>query len=186
MDKVKVVTADGQIVYVPPGAKVFVDGMEVNDPTPVEMPVDCEQPESLESMIARMVHAVSREVGLKDETIEEAEDFDMDEEDDFMDNLTAGELHAMMTARELREEVPKEKVRGERAKGDTRDSGSGKEDDDSGEEPESRHSDRKFRKRDTERGDRRAERRGEGVARRGAERRYDVEEDSADVGEGDE
>lgn len=54
---------------------------EIPDNTPVEMPLGYEKPESLESMIARMVDSVSRrakESG-KVETFEESDDFDDDE-----------------------------------------------------------------------------------------------------------
>lgn len=61
------------------------DGSEVLDDTPLEIPMECKRPESLASMIGRLIQsqlyqrAVSQE-GM--ETIEEADDFDV-EGDDF-------------------------------------------------------------------------------------------------------
>lgn len=54
---------------------------EIPDNTPVEMPLGYERPESLQSMIARMIGQISKaaqESG-RFETFEEADDFDDDE-----------------------------------------------------------------------------------------------------------
>lgn len=58
-------------------------GQEVPDPRPVAIPLGYETPESLQSMIARMVDVHSRlasKQGL--ESFEEADDFNIDGEDD--------------------------------------------------------------------------------------------------------
>lgn len=51
---------------------------EVPDPTPVEMPVGYERPESLQDMIARMIRTTSMLAAKSGqfETFEEADDFD--------------------------------------------------------------------------------------------------------------
>lgn len=56
---------------------------EVLDTTPVEMPIGYERPESLASMIARMINSTelqraAQKQGL--ETFEESDDFDMDDD----------------------------------------------------------------------------------------------------------
>lgn len=54
---------------------------EIPDPTPVELPVGYEHPESLEAMIARMIRYESlraEEAGL--ESFEEADDFDVSDD----------------------------------------------------------------------------------------------------------
>lgn len=56
---------------------------EIPDKTPVEIPLNYEAPESLESMIARMVSvemsAIAKKGGF--ETFEESDDFDIDDTD---------------------------------------------------------------------------------------------------------
>lgn len=57
-------------------------GREIPDPTPMELPLGYERPEPLEHMIARMIQANSRlaaKQGL--ETEEEANDFEIDDDD---------------------------------------------------------------------------------------------------------
>lgn len=125
----KITTSDGQVVEVPPGGKVFVDGMEVCDPTPVEMPIGAERPETLESMMLRMIHNVSAQAaraGL--ETLDEANDYEIDDEDDFTEVLTGHELRAMMESRELKEEVPNEERKAGRPGRRDAAGGSGEED----------------------------------------------------------
>lgn len=59
--------------------------MEIPDQTPVEMPLGYERPESIESMIARMVRSVSEQAGREGaETFEEADDFDMDDDSEIV------------------------------------------------------------------------------------------------------
>lgn len=58
---------------------------EVPDQTPVEMPLGYERPESLESMIARMVRNFSAQAQAHgDETFEEADDFDMNDDSELV------------------------------------------------------------------------------------------------------
>lgn len=59
--------------------------LEIPDKTPVAMPIGYERPESLQSMIARMVHShalmtAAQKQGM--ETFEESDDFDVDDEGD--------------------------------------------------------------------------------------------------------
>lgn len=70
---------------------------EMPDPTPVEMPIGYEKPESLESMIARMVRAESALAakGGTMETFEEATDFDDNDE---------GELVSQFQMTDMQEE----------------------------------------------------------------------------------
>lgn len=182
--KVKVVTPAGEVVYVPLGGKVFVNGEEICDPTGIEIPIGCEEPESIESMIQRMVRQVSREVGVKDETLEESEDFDMDDDDDLMDFLTPAEHHALINARELREEEPVERESGKASKraGDS----SGREEDEYPDDtPDSGRARRSVRERDRERDNRGSERRDKEVVDRGEKRGGRSEADSEDAGEGE-
>lgn len=125
----KVVSVDGEVFQVPPGAKVFdSQGREIPDPTPVEIPADCEQPETLESMMMRMINVASRRASQDGmESIDEANDFDVEDEENFEDLLTGAELDAISTARELREEIPKERDYG-RSDSDSGDSGGEGED----------------------------------------------------------
>lgn len=56
---------------------------EIPDPTPVEMPIGYEHPESLESMIARLVRVESqRAVASGEESFEESDDFDVDDDNE--------------------------------------------------------------------------------------------------------
>lgn len=73
---------------------------EIPDNTPVEMPLGYEKPESLESMIARMVQDVSRRAKEKGtvETFEEADDFDDNEP----------ELKSPYQMTDMEEEQPRE------------------------------------------------------------------------------
>lgn len=59
-------------------------GREILDPTPVEMPVGMKRPESLQQMIQRLVRAqISQQAQQQGfESFEDANDFDIDEEDD--------------------------------------------------------------------------------------------------------
>lgn len=58
---------------------------EIPDPTPVEMPIGYEHPESLESMIARLVHNESRRAKSQgQESFEESDDFDMDDDSEII------------------------------------------------------------------------------------------------------
>lgn len=184
---VKVVLNTGEIVHVPPGSKVFVDGMEVPDPTPVEMPLGYEAPETLESMMMRMVRAVSYEISQKGgESIDEANDFDVDDEDSFEELLTPAELDAISVAREVREEVPKEREDGG-AKEHSGNSGGREADDGPVDDIERGGSRDGGRRKGARKGVPDREQRGsKSVARRRSYDRSDVEETSEDFGEGDE
>lgn len=186
---IKVVTADGQVVHVPPGSSVFVDGMQVPDPTPVEMPLGFERPESLESMLVRLVHQVSRgQADIGEESIDDANDFDVDDEELMDEVFTDAEYAAIMATPEMKEQflrAEEEKKRGE----SERDSGSreiGEEDERGGEGHRGRNGRDGDGKRRQKGNRERSERRSEGVARRDSRRRDYVEEDSEDFGEGDE
>lgn len=69
---------------------------EVPDSTPVELPVGCEHPESLEAMIARMIRVEAHKaLGEGLESFDEADDFDV--EDD-------GELVSEYQMKDMQEE----------------------------------------------------------------------------------
>ena len=75
---------------------------EIMDQTPVAMPVGFEKPESLQSMIKRMVKnekAMEEEFG-QVETMEEADDFDVDESEDLHPEVT------QYTLEDVIEEIP--------------------------------------------------------------------------------
>lgn len=65
-------------------AKYNEKHQEIPDPTPVEMPLGYERPESLESMIARMIQTVNVRAAKSGqvETFEESDDFETDDEPD--------------------------------------------------------------------------------------------------------
>lgn len=76
---------------------------EIPDPTPVEMPLGYERPESLESMIARMIQTVNVRASKSGqvETFEEADDFETDDDPDLKSpyQLTDMEEEAPIYAR---------------------------------------------------------------------------------------
>lgn len=78
-------------------ARLTDDGLEKLDPTPVEIPLDYDRPQSLEERISRMMSQYHRQMQyLKNEemeTPEEADDFDID--DDPVDPVTPYEEHFM-------------------------------------------------------------------------------------------
>lgn len=94
-----------------PLVRFTVNGQQVLENTPVEIPIGCQVPESLEMQMMRMIRQeVSRAaVAAGHESIDEAYDFEMAEDDSYEEELTPAELHAMVHARELTEEVPKPK-----------------------------------------------------------------------------
>lgn len=94
-----------------PLVRFTVNGQQVLDNTPVELPINCQIPESLEMQMMRMIRQeVSRAaVAAGHESLDEAYDFEMAEDDSYEEELTPAELHAMVHARELTEEVPKPK-----------------------------------------------------------------------------
>lgn len=58
-------------------------GEEILDKTPMALPIGYERPERLEAMVARMVRAASaHSAAMGNETLEEANDFGPDEEED--------------------------------------------------------------------------------------------------------
>ena len=65
-------------------------GWEIPDPRPVEIPAGFERPESLEEMIQRMVRTNASEIAEREgyETFDEADDFDMPDEDHGSDPMT--------------------------------------------------------------------------------------------------
>lgn len=96
-----------------PLVRFTVNGQQVLDNTPVELPINCQIPESLEMQMMRMIRQeVSRAaVAAGHESLDEAYDFDMAEDDSYEEELTPAELHAMVHARELTEEVPRVRER---------------------------------------------------------------------------
>lgn len=79
------------------GWSKHVDGREVPDPRPVEIPAHAKRPESLSDMVARMVHAHDFRKMVESagaETVEEASDFDI-VGDDPEDVPSAAEMVAM-------------------------------------------------------------------------------------------
>lgn len=75
--------------------KFSEDGRELPDSTPIEIPAGFRKPESLKEMIARMIqaHGLRREESDGEETFEEANDFDMEEEESPELYPTHHELH---------------------------------------------------------------------------------------------
>lgn len=63
-----------------------INGKEVLDPTPVAVPAGMGRPESLQETIRRLVRNEVSQVAQKYEmeTFEEASDFDVDDEDDYL------------------------------------------------------------------------------------------------------
>lgn len=59
-------------------------GREIPDPTPMELPTGFRAPESLESMIARMVRTRISDLADREgmETFDEANDFELDDDDE--------------------------------------------------------------------------------------------------------
>lgn len=79
-------------------------GEEILDKTPVALPVGYEVPEPLEKMVARMVRAASaHSASMGNETLEEANDFGPDEEED--------EVKTMYQYQTMEEEYLDEKPR---------------------------------------------------------------------------
>lgn len=74
--------------------KFDAQGRELPDATPLEVPAGMRQPESIESMIARMVRGRVSELAAKDglETFDEANDFEVEDDDE---PLTAHEVQDM-------------------------------------------------------------------------------------------
>lgn len=64
-------------------------GREIPDPRPMEMPLGLRKPESMEEMIRRFVRVEASRIAQKEgmETFEEADDFEV-EDDDFSDAPT--------------------------------------------------------------------------------------------------
>lgn len=96
-----------------PLVRFTVNGQQVLENTPVEIPIGCQVPESLEMQMMRMIRQeVSRAaVALGHESLDEAYDFEVSEDDSYEEELTPAELHAMVHARELTEEVPRVRER---------------------------------------------------------------------------
>lgn len=84
-------------------AKYNEKGQEIPDPTPVSIPLGYGHPESLESIIARMVGVqISKQAAARGfETFEEADDFDVNDEE--VDPLSSHEMTSM------EEEVPRDR-----------------------------------------------------------------------------
>lgn len=97
-------------------------GREINDPAPMELPFGTRKPETLTDMIRRMIRvdvsAAASDAG--GETFEEANDFDVDE-DDAEINPTHHELteevvnEGVRFRKEQREKAARDKERAERA-----------------------------------------------------------------------
>lgn len=185
---VKVVMASGEIVHVPPGSMVYVDGECVPDPTPVEMPLGYERPESLESMMMRLIHQVSRgQADIGEESLDDANDFDVDDDDLLEDTFTDAELSAIMATKEMKEQFlheqeEKKRVESERA---SRNSAGGEEDDDVDVGARKSGKGDDVRRGSGKRDSRGAARRDKAVERGGKNRRDESSEDSADDFEGD-
>ncbi|AXH74145.1 MAG: hypothetical protein [Microviridae sp.] len=75
------------LTKIPKGGSIYVDGSQYCDPTPIEMPLGYQVPESLESMIARMCtdRVMQMELARQNsgqDSEEEADDFEVDGDDD--------------------------------------------------------------------------------------------------------
>lgn len=92
-----------------PLVRFTVNGQQVLENTPVELPIGAVYDEPLEVKMARMIREeVSRAATAAGrESLDEAYDFEVDDDDSFEDSLTPAELHAMVHARELKDEFPK-------------------------------------------------------------------------------
>lgn len=97
-----------------PMVRFTVNGEQVLENTPVELPLGYRVPEPLEVTIMRMVsQELSKAAAAAGkETLDEAYDFDMDDGDDsYEQHLTPSEIHAMVHAREMKPEYPDGNVR---------------------------------------------------------------------------
>lgn len=66
---------------------------EIPDPTPVELPVGYEHPESLEAMIARMIRVEAhKSLGEGVESFEEADDFDVEDDGELVSEYQMNEM----------------------------------------------------------------------------------------------
>lgn len=78
---------DTKDIKIPRGGSVYINGEQFCDPTPIEMPLGYQVPESLESMIARMCTdrvmqmELAKQNGGQD-TEEEADDFEVSTAED--------------------------------------------------------------------------------------------------------
>lgn len=93
-----------------PLVRITVNGEQVLESTPVELPIGTTIPEPLEVTLARMVRdEISRTaVAAGHESLDEAYDFDTADDDSYEEHLTDAEIHAMMHAPEMKPEFPKE------------------------------------------------------------------------------
>lgn len=92
-------------------AKFDDKGRELLDDTPVEMPVGFKRPESIHEMVRRYIRTEAfrqkmEEAGL--ETEEEANDFDVDEEESDVERFISRHELSAMAADELRDLTAKE------------------------------------------------------------------------------
>lgn len=122
---------------IPKGGSVYVDGVQYCDPTPVEMPLGYQVPESLESMIHRLcsdrvmqMELAKQNGGMDSE--EESDDFSVDEGDEldfeksghqmtemqeeYVDLKTLREDSEVHATREVDEKVEQSKKREEKQK----------------------------------------------------------------------
>lgn len=102
-----------------PLVRFTVNGEQVLDITPIEVPIGWNPPETIEMTIARLVrNEVSRAAEAAGyDTLDEAYDFDTPEGDEYEEHLTPHELHAMMHSPEMKEERPLDKAEKENANG---------------------------------------------------------------------
>lgn len=102
-----------------PLVRFTVNGEQVLDITPIEVPIGWNPPETIEMTIARLVrNEVSRAAEAAGfDTLDEAYDFDTPEGDEYEEHLTPHELHAMMHAPEMKPEYPNVRERVEVSKG---------------------------------------------------------------------
>lgn len=78
---------------------------EIPDPTPIELPVGFEHPEPLEEMIARMIRVAGQNAAREGfETFEEADDFDVDDDETIESEYQLKEMKDEYPVREPKRE----------------------------------------------------------------------------------
>lgn len=86
------------------------NGREIPDPDPIELPIGYSHPPSLAEMMARMLHNqryMDAQRAAGEETIEEAGDFDLDDDDELLDLPTGYEILEELALDQAKRKAPK-------------------------------------------------------------------------------
>lgn len=92
-----------------PLVRFTVNGEQVLEATPIELPLGYKVQEPLEVVMSRMIAQALSDaaVAAGRESLDEAYDFEMDDGDDsYEQHLTPSEIHAMVHSREMKPEYP--------------------------------------------------------------------------------